>query len=333
MNRQDAQDLVNKINSYASKEDCAAGEGVTLRTVYRWQQQAQRVLADQAFRTPELPSPELGFEELLRTQYIPDNRLRLERKAAENWFTVDVKTPGRYALVVLGDQHIDDPFCDLGLFYEHVQLLKNRPNVLTLPIGDLHNNWVGRLNRLHSESNMSEDRAYDGIRWLLLESGLNIPVAIMGNHDEWNNGSRLVKEILRNSTTVVADWRARFKLRSPCGRLLTVDAAHDHKGHSQFNPLHAQKKAALSGPKANVFIAGHRHMPGYAKDFYPEEGTHSWYVRAGTYKFHDAHAERLGFPQYKTAPAIAIVVDPALPGPNPILTVTDDLEFALSLLG
>lgn len=331
MDRTEAQELINLVARCGNQDEAALALRVSKRTLQRRLAEARALLTN--YVTPELLDGEMPFEDLLVNQYIPDNKRRLQRKAAENWFTVDVKTEGRYALVILGDQHIDDPFCNLELFYEHVQLLKERPNVLALPIGDLHNNWVGRLNRLHAKSNMSEDRAYEAIRWFLTESGLNIPVALMGNHDEWNNGSRIVREICNpKTTTIIADWRARFILRSPCGRTLTVDAAHDHKGHSQYNALHAQKKAALNGPKAHLFCAGHRHTPGYTKDFWPEVGSESWYVRAGTYKYFDDHSQRLGFPDYKTAPAIAVVVDPTREADNPILTVTEDLEFALSLL-
>jgi hypothetical protein len=126
------------------------------------------------------------------------------------------------------------------------------------------------------------------------------------------------------------DWRAQFKFVFPNGREVLIDAAHDHKGSSIYNELHAQKRAAMFGKTAHAFIAGHRHTPAIQKSWLPEEEMESWFVRVASYKWHDSHAKRHGFPDYRVAPAIAMVIDPRRPAP--IVTCTEDIDLARTIL-
>lgn len=287
--------------------------------------------APQNYELPTLLDEDLPFEELIKKHYIPRTEKKIAHKNQFKWMPVSVKVDGPFLYVAQGDQHMDDPYCNLKLFMRHIELMR-RPDVLVLPMGDLHNNWVGRLQKLYAHQDMSRDVAYKGIDWYFNHSGLNIPLALAGNHDVWEMGYKILSLIVDKDKTVLADWRAQFELVCPNGRVVKIDAAHDHKGSSQYNALHGQKKAALAGVKADVFFGAHRHTPGIAKDWYPEEGKVCWYVRPGSYKWFDQHAVNNGFPNYQDAPAMCAVVDPETENVNPIVFVSDDMEFALDML-
>lgn len=286
----------------------------------------------EAFTLPNFPDEDFPFEQILTDQLIPNTQKKIKYKKAQEWFSVKINSPGPFMYVAIGDQHIDDPYCNLELFYEHIKICRSHPNIYVLPMGDLHNNWVGKLERLYAEQTVSRDRAYAGIKWFLKESGLKIPVAILGNHDVWNEGKRILKEIVGDAF-VVCDWSAKFKLICPNGREVCFDAAHDHKGHSIYNTMHAQKRQALfTGRKAHVFIGAHRHEPGFTKDWWGHERITTWYIRPGSYKWFDQHAVNHGFANHQDAPAMAMIIDPDAKGSNPIVFVSDDLELAVKVL-
>lgn len=296
------------------------------------EQQEIKQAEQPAFVLPDFPEEDMPFADLIDNYLIPATQKKLKHENSKEWFPVKIKSKGAYMLLALGDQHIDDPYCAWAVLKQHVELAAAHEHIYVLPMGDLHNNWVGGLSRLYAGQDMSRDRAYRGIEWLLLESKMKIPVLLLGNHDVWNEGKQIIKQMLKGTTTAVMDWSAKFKLVSPNGREVWINAAHDHKGHSQFNALHAQKRTALFGKRVDAFIGAHRHTPGFSKDWWPEERRTSWYVRPGSYKYFDMHAVTNGFPNYQDAPAMALIIDPDTTGTNPIVHVTDDIEHAVLVL-
>jgi hypothetical protein len=289
------------------------------------------IVKEQSYKLPDLIEDDLPFEELLKKQLIPNTQKKIAHKNQFKWMKVRVNHHGPFVYVAQGDQHLDDPYCNLDLFYKHVNLWRGRDDVLVLPMGDLHNNWVGRLEKLYSSQDMSRDRAYKAIEWFFNEAGLSIPVALAGNHDSWNMGIKILSGIVP-AETVLLDWRAQFAIVLPNGREVLIDAAHDHKGSSIYNALHGQKRAAMTGVKAHAFIGAHRHTPGFMKDWHPEEQAVCWYIRPGSYKWFDQHAVTNGFANYQDAPAMAMIIDPDTENHNPIIQVTDDMELALDVL-
>ena len=69
--------------------------------------------------------------------------------------------------------------------------------------------------------------------------------------------SAYLKTIFAKQILMVV-WRARFKLKFPSCEV-RVDAAHNHKGSSIYNPLHEPKRAALWNKNADIYVA--RHHP------------------------------------------------------------------------
>ncbi len=338
--REDAERLMAALATAGGIANLANSMGIAKRNADKHLAAARKILkeagaarkANPGFTLPEFPAAEEHFEDTLIKHLIPATDKKIKHELAKEWFSIKVNKPGPFMYLLLGDQHIDDPYCNLRLLYEHITIARAHDNIFVLPMGDLHNNWVGRLQRLYADQEMSREQAYKGIKWLLTEAGMNIPLILLGNHDMWEQGKEILNHMLQNETMIVADWRAKFKLVCPNGREVLIDAAHDHKGHSMYNALHAQKRAAMFGRKAHVFIGAHRHTPGITKDWWGEERVTTWYVRCGSYKYFDMHAVTNGFPNYMDAPAMALIIDPESPNNNPIVHVTDDIPMAVRML-
>jgi len=59
------------------------------------------------------------------------------------------------ALLIFGDPHLDDNYCNWDVLTEHIDIAASHPRIFGMNIGDSHNNWVGRLMRLYAEQDTS----------------------------------------------------------------------------------------------------------------------------------------------------------------------------------
>lgn len=260
------------------------------------------------FIIPQLPDPELPYEEL-RAQ-----RMQLfERKhaydRAKHWIPVTMRDSKPMALVFMGDPHVDDDGCNWPLLDAHTQIIRRTPGMYAGNLGDTQNNWIGRLSRLYANQSTSHSQA-----WRLAEGWLNelkskLLFMVRGNHDSWAGNSDPLDWIMRGFGVVDQDWQAKFKLVWPNGDELPIWVAHDFKGHSQYNNLHGNKKAHLWHRGAEIFGSGHRHDWGLQQFEDSDAGKIIHLVRARGYKFIDSYGEHLGYtPEQYGASMTAVIV-------------------------
>jgi hypothetical protein len=102
------------------------------------------------FEVPKLPSGKIDIREL-----IDRRKSAFARKdaAAEARKLIKVKVRGNdpIAVTLLGDPHVDDDHTDLGQLERDIEVIKRTPGLYAACIGDLQNNWIGRLARLYGE--------------------------------------------------------------------------------------------------------------------------------------------------------------------------------------
>lgn len=246
------------------------------------------------------------------------NRFKQRKKHADGakWREFKVKTDKPIAICWFGDPHIDDNGCNWPLLREHCGIVAKTEGMYGANIGDTHNNWVGRLTKKYADQDTSVGTAYKLIEWLFSQSGVKWLLMLTGNHDSWNDDARLLKKLAENVCPMV-DWRAQIKLVFKNGRECLIDAAHDHKGHSQWNALHGQQKASAMGGIAHIYIAGHRHNWALAQNECDQTGRVYHLARARGYKFMDEYAVTCGFGEQEHGAAIVTVIDPT----------ADDLNF------
>jgi hypothetical protein len=267
------------------------------------------------FDPPHIPDADVPVEELIE-KLERNYKRRAEHKAAKTWARFTLRDDGPYCLAVVGDPHLDDPGTDWGLLRQHHELLR-RDHVHGVCLGDVVNNWAGRLQRLYAEQEVTRTQGWKLAQWFFA----TVPwlVVCKGNHDLWSSshGTGDPLDWMSRGSAMLEDWSAQFEVATPAGHAVKVWAAHDFKGTSIYNPLHGPMRAAkFSGGEADVYVAGHQH---HWELFAGEDANKSarpfWLARARGYKFIDAYADQHQFGSQKHGATIGIVVDPTRDGP------------------
>lgn len=309
MSNQDWEELRAR---YGSSAEAARVLGIPVTTFKSrlerqrsWRQDWQG--DDPAFEYPnDIPDAEPSYEEL-KEQVIRDfNRLAANREATK-LLRVKVKIEGPYGVMVKGDAHLDNPGTDWPLLNKHLQILKNTEGLFGANVGDISDNWVGRLARLYANSNISRARAIILIEGYLRE----VPWLWIdpGNHDLWSGADDPVRWITRFAGIQYKWQGSRIELVPPSGRKITVNSRHDHPGYSQFHSTHGPLKAAIQDGFADtIYTCGHIHSGGYM--IYPHNNGKICHIfRASSYKVYDQHKDERGFRDHHL-PAGIFVIDP-----------------------
>jgi hypothetical protein len=132
------------------------------------------------FSVAELPSHHKTLDELF------DQRKReFARKdaamAARRLVPVRVTVSGPYGIAHFGDPHVDDPGTDLALLERHVSAVSKTYGLFAGNIGDMHNNWVGKLIRLYAKQETTAKESWMLVEWLM--RAMPWLYVVMGNHD------------------------------------------------------------------------------------------------------------------------------------------------------
>jgi len=252
------------------------------------------------------PPPNETIEELIERKKRNIGR-SLEHEQYASLVPVEVKEPGPIGLCLIGDPHIDDDGCDIISLERDLKIIGKTPGFFAGHVGDLTNNWVGRLQRLYAHQSTRFDEGLRLMEWML---GLcpNLFV-INGNHDVWNNGADLIRFIVRPSPTIHQSHGARIALRWPGRQEIRIHARHDFAGSSQFSDTHGHKRELLWGHRDHILVAGHKHVD-EARCEPSIDGMAHWLFRVSGYKVIDEYAKERNFRPKRLAPSVSLVIDP-----------------------
>ena len=253
------------------------------------------------------------------------------RRKKSKWHSVKIQKDEPIAIVWMGDPHIDDNGCDWVTLRRDIDIINSHDNIKGASLGDMSNNWVGRLARLYAHQDTSEETAWKLVEWFIKETDFLLLVG--GNHDLWSGAGDPI-EYMKSEHTIYDPWESRISLDFPNGKSCRIYTAHDMPGHSQWNPLHAQMKKAKWQGDADLYIAGHRHTWALAQhELY--NGKIHWLARARGYKFFDTYARDRGMDEQSYGQAIMQVIDPNAPEQNMVQCFKDievGRDFLLFLL-
>mgnify|MGYP003311162269 CR=1 FL=1 len=228
------------------------------------------------------------------------------RKKKTKWHHIKIKSDEPIAIVWMGDPHIDDNGCDWTTLRRDIDIINSHENIKGASLGDMSNNWVGRLARLYGDQDTSESTAWKLVEWFIKET--DFLLLIGGNHDLWSGAGDPIN-YMKSPHTIYDPWESRISLDFPNGKQCKIYTAHDMPGHSMWNPLHAQMKKANFQGDAHLYIAGHRHTWALAQhELY--DGKIHWLARARGYKFFDKYARDKGLDEQSHGQAIMQVIDP-----------------------
>ena len=234
-----------------------------------------------------------------------------------------------FGVVFFGDAHLDNKGCDLAGLERDIEATR-ASNLRAVNIGDVTDNFHmnAKLAAKQAQNRVSEKEGLALARWFIRDSGVAWDAHIEGNHDAWGGTAH---------TTLFRQWAGRTPVFSWMGRLIynwgdgqvSILAAHDFKGHSQYNPLHALAKRALEDGQDDVYVAGHRHNAaegGWENGF---RNRHYRFLRVGGYKRVDEYAYAKGFSEQTEGASAVVIVDPfAATKSGRIRTVLDVAEGA-----
>lgn len=263
-----------------------------------------------------------------RKRSIFARRARTEDETA--LLRVSVNMDGPYGILHMGDPHLDDDACDFAMLEKHIALIDRTEGLFGANVGDLSNNWIGRLARLYANQATTAAEAVKLIEWFV--NRVKWLYLVGGNHDVWSGAADPVRWFSKQAGIGYKWHGVRLALTSPNGREIRVNARHDFAGTSQWNGAHAPAKAArLSYAKDHIYTCGHRHAAAHNMLVW-ENGEHVAHaVRVGTYKVFDDFSDAKGFPR-ENLPAAVTVVSPDAERPTGLVTVFWDVEEAASYL-
>ena len=248
---------------------------------------------------------------------------------AKKWQRIKMKSNEPIGLLWFGDPHLDDNFCDWTVLRRHVELVQQNEGVYGCGLGDYQNNWVGRLSRLYAEQDTSHDTAWRLVEWFV--KNINPLILIGGNHDMWSGSGDPLKW-MTEPHAINEDWAAHVNIQFPNGEECKIHAAHDMPGHSQWNPLHGQKKMAMFKSNSHLYIAGHKHNWELAQMEQVDQGHVSWLARARGYKASDTYALVRGYDEQQFGHAILQVINPQADTPEGFTHCFVDIETGVDFL-
>jgi hypothetical protein len=254
-------------------------------------------------------------------QLVAHMKKRFEKKKAHEearkLIPVAVKLDGPIGILHFGDPHVDDDGTDIGLLERHKKLCIDTDGLFAANVGDISNNWIGRLARLYADQATSAPQAWRLVEWFLKD--LKLLYLIGGNHDGWSGAGDPIKWIARQSGSIYQSSECRMALNFPGGRQVRVNARHDFAGTSQWNPAHGPMKAIFHGVRDHIAICGHKHKSGYGIIKDPDTGIACHAFQVASYKIFDRYARDRGFRDQSLGPCVLTVIDPALPDAHPDL--------------
>lgn len=265
--------------------------------------------AESAPILPDFPDDDVPTEELIESMERRFQKRHAAVKARE-WFPIKLRDNRPIGIMWFGDPHVDDNGCHWPLLKRHVALCRDTDGLFGANVGDTTNNWVGRLTRLFADQDTSQATARKLARWLLCESGVRWLLWLLGNHDSWNDGAAILKEMNRTTRIPIEDWGAQFRLVWPNGFERRIWAAHDFKGFSLWNSLHSLQRAAHTKSHAHLYVAGHTHNWATHQEESASRDFTYWLARARGYKFIDPHAVNHGHASQDEGASIVAVFDP-----------------------
>ena len=282
----------------------------------------------QGFETDEIPSEILPAEDLVRQK--KERFVQREAAAgAKKLRSIRITIPGPIGICHMDDPHIDDDGTDICRIEHDLKLIRDTEGMFGANVGDVHNNWAGRLARLYGEQSTSSREAWELVKWYL--GYIPWLYVVGGNHDCWDGKDILLDWIIGQNGNFGPSY-VRMSLAFANGREVRVNARHKFPGTSIYNPAHGPMRAALFGWRDHILTCGHLHKTGYGLLKCPVTGMISHALQIATYKIYDQYAIELGLPDQNISPNCTTVIDPEATNDVNLVTIFWDLETAADFL-
>ena len=257
------------------------------------------------FEVAPLPSAEKPIEEIIAAKAAQFQR-QSDARDARSLIPVRVNVEGAYGIMHMGDPHVDDDGCDWAALQRHIDIVNRTQGMFAANVGDLSNNWVGRLARLHANQSTTAADAVRLVEWLI--NAVPWLYLVGGNHDAWSGANDPIRWLARQAGVTYELHGMRLELKQPNSRTIRINARHDFSGHSMWNGTHALTKAAkFAWERDDIYVCGHRHSASYAT-LIMQNGAHVAHaIRLGAFKVFDDYADSKGFSPENMPAGVTII--------------------------
>jgi hypothetical protein len=291
---------IEMLSTYTSREVSEMMD-IPRRTVRRWRSKLKHDYTID--RNPET----IPIEELINERKIKFSR-KQEYYNDSKLINVKVNIDGPIGIAHFGDPHIDDDGTDIEALIEHAELCEKTEGLFAGNVGDLQNNWIGRLAHLYGQQSTSAKES-----WILTEHFLNITpwlYLVGGNHDAWSGTGDPLDWIMRSNNGVYDQSQVRLNLIFPNKRKIRINCRHNWAGHSMWNTAHGLSRAVQMGFRDHIITAGHTHVSGYQVLKDPSSGLITHVLRIGSYKLLDRYAKEKGLMDSNIFQCPITIIDP-----------------------
>lgn len=257
--------------------------------------------------------------------------VQAQRKREDRVRTVRVRDRLPICIAHMGDPHVDDDGCAWPALIDAVETIRDTPGMYAGNVGDVTNNWTGRLMHLWAHQSTGAEEAMQLARWLLRTAPHLYLVG--GNHDEWAGGWGALLRLLDSAPiSVVARHEARIRLVWPDDEEIRICVRHTYRGSSMWNPTHGPSRAAQLDPWGDLYVAGHHHEAAEQLLTRPD-GSWARTVKVAGFKRLDSYAAQHGYAEAEGGEVAYTILDPYAARPPDRIRVMWDPREAADLLG
>lgn len=325
MTKTDEAEAYFKLHPDASVRQVAAMLGCSRKVVRNGK---RKVLAGLPFEVADAPADDIDVPTLLAHKQRIFTILK-ERHDYDKLVPINVKIDGPIGIVHFGDPHLDADGCDIAQLMHDVDICKNTPGMFAGSVGDMSDNWVGRLAHLWNGNSITEKQSWALVEWFV--TSVRWLYLVSGNHDQWSGDKDPIRWMIGQAGNR-GPSSVRFELNFPNGRKVRVNARHDFSGHSMWNPAHGAMKAAKMGWQDHILTCGHTHVSGYGFSVDPATGLISHCVQVATYKTIDNFSKQKCFPDHNISPCCVTIINPDAKKERQLVQVMWDIDVAAEYL-
>jgi hypothetical protein len=209
--------------------------------------------------------------------------------------TIEVKDGKPIAVVFFADLHIGNKYTDYRLLKSDMDIIKQTPGMYCVGVGDLWDNWIGKLARMQAEQACNFADELSLLEWFVTELEPKWLALVLGNH-----GFRTVRQanvdilqrLLRNKKILYDQHGMRFRL-SVGDASWKVKVQHKWPGLSQYNQTHPLEKDRVFYEDHDIAVGAHTHVGTLIRpNLYKNKLVYN--IMVGTYKMDDDFAKQIG---------------------------------------
>jgi|GEM_PF-1896563 len=316
----DAQRVLDAFTEAGTKKGAAELLGINRRTVA---EALSRAKADglvphaSAPPPPTVPVSTLSFppsldeplEDLIGRKMQMGRRVEARLNHGD-YHVVSIPDTHPVGILHMGDWHLDDDGNAFTRFVDDVETVLSTPGLYCGLIGDLQNNWIGKLARLHAHQSVTARDSWRLVEHYVRLLGPRLVYVVLGNHDVWSGAGDPMQMIARALPCPTMPHEVRIRFVFPGGTEFRAAMRHEWPGSSVYHTLQGQYRPQRHGLADDLIVGGHKHTSGYARAFNAHTGALSHIIQLGSYKALDEFAAAKGFEATNHSPSVVTVLRP-----------------------